>query len=522
VRHSIPGLAFDVLRREAVRVGSVFLIAIFLQALLALTPLVTKFLVDNAIGSGSTSLLRLLCGILLTAAALTVTLGILRDRTLLYLQYRLETSVTWQFVRRAVSLRIPLIGRRSAGDLFQAYYGLTTARELLAQGTLPAVFDVVLLVAVAVLVAVMAPALALLLLVVACAGVALAALLLRRRAAVQRQVIAARSEAGDVFLNAVLGVRTIKAISGEAYILRRWSDAFRRELSTMLSQQRLATAADVVVIVVTDVMLLVSTAWLGSAALSGALSAGSFLAAIQAVTMCAMALSRIVQTYGTILYAAVVAEPMREVLSLPFEPRRRSLSSQAPSPIVVNDVWFRYDESSAWVLNGVSLTVPAGAKYRLPGPSGSGKTTILRIIAGMYAPARGTVRIGPWSPFDARNLVLYLPQFVDLIGGSIMANLRMLSGNAPLDVINAAAVETGLDAWISTLPLQYNTPVLPGGDNISGGQRQLIALTAVAASSIGTLVLDEPMSNLDADTRRRILDSPRLAGRTVIYTDHAA
>ena len=522
VRHPITRLAAEVVRREFVRIGSVFVIAVVLQALLALTPLITKLLVDSALADDSASLLRLLCVALITAAGLTATLGILRDRTLLYLQYRLEASITWQFVRRAISLRIPLIGRRSAGDLFQAYYGLTTAREMLAQGTLPAVFDLVLLLVFVFMIALTAPALALVLSFVVCASTAVAVLLLRRRAAVQRNVIAARSEAGDIFLNAVLGARTIKAIAGERQILRRWGDAFRREQSTMLSQQGLTIAFDVVTVIMSDLMLLVSTAWIGKMALSGAVGAGSFLAVVQAVAMSGSAVSRIVRAYGVLLQASVIAEPTRDVLSMPLVPRRRALSSRTPNAIVLNDVWFRYDEKSAWVMNGVSLTVPAGTKHRLPGPSGSGKTTILRLIAGMYSPSRGTVRIGPWSPYDAHNLVLYLPQFVDLLGGSILSNLGMLSGNAPHDVIHQAAVETGLDHWVSRLPLQYDTPVLPGGDNISGGQRQLIALTAVAASSIGTLILDEPMSNLDSETRRRILDCERLKARTVIYTDHAS
>jgi ATP-binding cassette subfamily B protein len=522
VKHPLGRLALGVLRREIARVGSVFVIALFLQTLLALTPLMTKLLVDSAVADDSASLLGLLCVSLVTAAALTAALGILRDRTLLYLQYRLEASVTWHFVRRAVGLRIPLIGKRSAGDLFQAYYGLTTAREMVAQGTLPAVFDLVLLLLFAVVITVTAPALGLALFAVACAGVSLAVLLHRRRAAVQRDVIKARSEAGDIFLNAVLGARTVKAIAGERHILRRWRDAFHRELTAMLSQQRLTVTSDVVIMIMIDVMLLVSTAWLGKAALSGALSAGAFIAAIQAVTMSGAAISRIILTYGVILQAAVIAEPTRELLATPLEPRRRALNPGAPHPIVLSDVWFRYDDTSAWVVNGVSLTIPAGAKHHLPGPSGSGKTTLLRLIAGMYGASRGTVRIGAWSPYDARNLVLYLPQFVDLLGGSIMSNLRMLSGNAPVEAIRGAARETGLDEWVSQLPLQYETPILPGGDNVSGGQRQLIALTAVAASSIGTLVLDEPMSNLDSETRRRILESPRLLARTVIYTDHAA
>jgi ABC-type bacteriocin/lantibiotic exporter with double-glycine peptidase domain len=101
------------------------------------------------------------------------------------------------------------------------------------------------------------------------------------------------------------------------------------------------------------------------------------------------------------------------------------------------------------------------------------------------------------SPQAAAGDVLYLPQFVNLFSGSIMENLRLLSGGAPVARLLEAAEITGLAALVATLPMAYHTVLSPGGRSISGGQRQLIALTAAIGSERKLLLLDEAMSNLD-------------------------
>ena len=101
------------------------------------------------------------------------------------------------------------------------------------------------------------------------------------------------------------------------------------------------------------------------------------------------------------------------------------------------------------------------------------------------------------SPQTAANDILYLPQFVNLFSGSIIENLRILSGGAPVARLLQAAELTGLSSFVESLPMSFETVLAPGGKNISGGQRQLIALTAAIASERKLLLLDEALSNLD-------------------------
>ena len=160
-------------------------------------------------------------------------------------------------------------------------------------------------------------------------------------------------------------------------------------------------------------------------------------------------------------------------------------------------VWFRYGPERPWVLQGYDLELEAGAHHELEGPSGSGKSTVLRLLAGLLVPERGRVLLAGRPPADLRQDLVYLPQFVRIFGGSVEDNLRLFSSGAPRDRIHATAAATGLAALVAHWPMGYQTLLSPGGRSLSGGQRQLIALTGAMASGRPLLLLDEALANLD-------------------------
>jgi ATP-binding cassette subfamily B protein len=170
-------------------------------------------------------------------------------------------------------------------------------------------------------------------------------------------------------------------------------------------------------------------------------------------------------------------------------------------------------------LDDYNLSVAPGAVIHLDGPSGSGKTTVLRLIAGLHEPQLGQIRVFGQRPRQSRHSIYYLPQRVHLFDGTILDNLSILSG-AEAEQLRVAAVCTHLDEWVSTLPLGYDTPIRAGANNLSGGQRQLIAVTAAIASHRPLLLLDEALANLDRPTQARLIRDDVLAGRTVIMVTH--
>ena len=173
-------------------------------------------------------------------------------------------------------------------------------------------------------------------------------------------------------------------------------------------------------------------------------------------------------------------------------------------PIEVNEVRFGYHTDRA-VLHGVSLTVHAGEHVAVVGRTGAGKSSIFHLLAGLYQPWSGTIRLAGRDPRmitdeERRHLVGVVPQYVQLFTGTVADNLTLGDPRIAADQIRRAAEITGADAFIRALPHSYDTPLSGAqGDavQLSAGQRQLLALTRAVVNEPAVLLLDEATASID-------------------------
>lgn len=160
-------------------------------------------------------------------------------------------------------------------------------------------------------------------------------------------------------------------------------------------------------------------------------------------------------------------------------------------------------------LRGVALTLGRGQRIALVGPSGGGKSTLLRVLAGLYAPAGGTLAIDG-APADwprLRAIATLIPQEIEVFEASVRENLGF---GQPVDeeAIRAALHASTFDEVLAATHGDLDTLVSERGFNLSGGQRQRLCLArgVLAAQGSSLLLLDEPTSALDAATERRVLE----------------
>jgi ATP-binding cassette subfamily C protein LapB len=178
--------------------------------------------------------------------------------------------------------------------------------------------------------------------------------------------------------------------------------------------------------------------------------------------------------------------------------------------IKINDLSFDTNEVS--ILRNISLEVNSGEVVGLVGNIGSGKTSLLRNIIGFYLPTKGTVSLSGYDlknvPSDnLRQYIGYCPQKIDLFTGSVLDNISTgLDGIEEEDVIKAAKLSCAHE-FISKLPGGYNYNLTENGSNLSGGQRQAIALARCLVREPKVLVLDEPTSSMDGATEEKIINN---------------
>jgi PrtD family type I secretion system ABC transporter len=205
-------------------------------------------------------------------------------------------------------------------------------------------------------------------------------------------------------------------------------------------------------------------------------------------------------------------------------------ATELPAPagtLQVEQAAFAFKNGPRPILRGVSFTLAPGQALGVVGPSASGKSTLARLIVGVWRPVSGTVRldgaeVAGWPRGQRGRHVGYLPQDVELFGGTVAENIARL-GEPDSAAVVRAAQRAQVHELILRLPNGYDTDIGEGGQALSPGQRQRIGLARALYGMPRLVVLDEPNANLDHEGEQalvRALQGLKQAGVTVVVIAH--
>lgn len=208
--------------------------------------------------------------------------------------------------------------------------------------------------------------------------------------------------------------------------------------------------------------------------------------------------------------------------------QRRTLLPAPLGALDVGAVTFRNQNARRPALAGVSFRCPPASVVVVIGPTGAGKSTLLRLIAALERPTMGTIRLDgasleTWDPDQLGRYVGYLPQDVELLGGTIAEAIAGFDENATDEDVVAAARQANAHEMILSLPNGYETEIGRDGSRLSGGQRQRIGLARALFGRRKLILLDEPNSNLDPDGEDALCTAIRQAkarGVTLVIVTH--
>ncbi|MEH2209305.1 peptidase domain-containing ABC transporter [Nostoc sp.] len=179
------------------------------------------------------------------------------------------------------------------------------------------------------------------------------------------------------------------------------------------------------------------------------------------------------------------------------------------------------------LLQDFSLTIPGGKVVALIGTSGCGKSSLAKLIAGLYTANSGNIRIGIYNLQDLaldclRQQVVLVPQEAHFWSRSIIDNFRLGSPHVTFEQIVNACQIAEADDFISKLPEKYQTVLGEFGSNISGGQRQRLAIARAIINDPPVLILDESTAGLDPVSEAQVLNQLLLhrQGKTTILISH--
>jgi ATP-binding cassette, subfamily B, bacterial len=336
-------------------------------------------------------------------------------------------------------------------------------------------------------------------------------------------------EIASLAAESLAAMRVVKAFGGERYEAERVSERSEERRQQGVYAANLEAKFSGVV----DVLGAVAVAGvlvLGAfRTASGAISVGDLVVIAQYARRMYRPLSDLAKQSTRVSRNMARAERVAEVLGADdvLEDRAGAYAAgRAAGDVELRDVSFQY-EADRPVLEGVSLTFPAGSRIAVVGPSGAGKSTVGALIARFYDPSAGQVLIDGRDARECslewlRDQVGILLQDTVLFTGTVAENLAYGRTAAREDIVRAARAADAED-FISALPGGFDGKLGPQGIGLSGGQRQRMGIARVLLRDPPILVLDEPTTGLDAASEAQVMDglTALMKGRTTILITHS-
>jgi len=327
----------------------------------------------------------------------------------------------------------------------------------------------------------------------------------------------------------ISGIRIVKAFAREQHMLGRFRRSVVRVFDQNVYSTRLQAFYSPLLGFLPSLGLAVVLLIGGREVINGGLSLGDFTAFYTYLIMLTVPMRLLGMSLGMAQRAVASGNRLFEILDR--EPRIESLPDAPPLPagpgqVELRGVSLAYNGGQP-ALEDIDLPVQAGRTVALVGPTGSGKTSLVALLARLYDPSRGEVRIdgADLRSVDVRSLrsqVAFVADESFLFSASVAENIAYAKPDATQEEIELAARRAQAHGFIAQLPDSYETLVGERGLTLSGGQRQRVAIARALLADPRILILDDATSSVDARTEAAIKRGLReaMSGRTTLIVAH--
>lgn len=340
------------------------------------------------------------------------------------------------------------------------------------------------------------------------------------------------TEKNSIFIEAVSNLETLKSIASYDFFQGKWdeserssritSSALRLTLSDMQSISGLLQSIGQVLVVGFGAY------WVINREIDG----GALFAAIMLNSRAAQPVAQIsgvLQKYSLAQYGFRRLDSLFTSVSEEEKRRKNIRLNVVNPPIVIRDLRYSPQKLQYDILNIKRLTLRERERIGIVGSVGSGKSTFLKLLAGVSTPTAGSISYSSFDTTaihqnDLRSSIAYLSQSPAIFAGSVRDNIVLGQAESDLqDTRLKAVIEmTGLEVVLRGLPNGLSFQLSEGGRELSGGQRQILALARVMFADPSVILLDEPTSAMDPKHERLFINRIKafVEGKTLVVVTH--
>jgi ATP-binding cassette subfamily B protein len=499
------------------------------------SPFLLRAVIDTALPDKNVRLLAWLVIAMVAVAAVTSAFGVIQTwistKVGQHIMHELRTSVFGHLQRQSIAFftrtRTGEVQSRIQNDIGGMEAVVTSTATSIASNLTTAVATAIAMVALSwrlslISLVVMPPA-----------------IIFTRKVARMRRAITAEQQRELADLNVTIeeglsvnGIQLAKTMGTGPALVRRFADSSARlidlELRSQLAGRWRMASLSIIFAAIPAVIYLAA----GLPVTAGTVSIGTLIAFTTLQNGLFRPVTGLLSTSVSVISSLALFSRIFEYLDLPVEVDEpaspvRIDPAKVTGHVRFDDVSFTYPGADRAALAAIDLDIPAGSHLAVVGETGSGKTTLGSLVARLYDPSRGAVRIDGTDLRDMRlgdlaAIVGVVSQETYLLHTTVRENLRYAKPTATDAEIEDAARAAQIHDLIASLPDGYDTMVGSRGHRFSGGEKQRIAIARTLLRDPRVLVLDEATSALDTETERAIQHAfDTLAkGRTTITIAH--
>ncbi|MCX2564474.1 peptidase domain-containing ABC transporter [Acetobacter thailandicus] len=517
--------------REKKSLRDIALSSMTLSVLQIFPPLIVMQIIDKVINYHSMSTLVAITGMIVVFSVYEILLSYARREVSLVLTTRVDSRLSLNIFNRLVSLPLEYFERQQAGNLLGRVMAIYKVRDFLTGRLMSTFLDLFTLVVILPFLFFLSSTLAWM--TIGAAGfIGLIVVLFTGPVTkvMQHQLLAERDRSAILY-ETVAGIRTLKTLALENSRKHVWDEMTARVVRWKLAAGRMMNWPQTLVmpldlfisrgiLIVGAYLTLTSPGTVGVGALVAFMMLGGRVASPL------VGLAKLMDDYTEVMTslgdAASVLNQPSETVAL-----TTGMRPAIKGALVFDGVNFTYPGATSLALKDVNFQIPAGTMLGLVGRSGSGKSTITRLLQGVSRSYTGYLRL---DGIDLREINLthlrrsfgVVLQDNFLFRGTIRENITAGRPGYTIDDVMRAARMAGAEEFIERMPAGYETFIEEGSTNISGGQRQRLAIARAVITDPKLMILDEATSALDPESEALVnANLERIGkGRTMVIVSH--
>jgi ATP-binding cassette subfamily B protein RaxB len=505
----------------------ILVLALALEGFVLLSPFLLQWVVDGVLVSADRDLLVTLglgFGLLVL---LQVATGAIRSWAVLVLSATLNLQWLGNVFAHLMRLPVAWFEKRHTGDVWSRFAAVQQIQKTLTTSFIEAVLDGLLVLVTLVMMFVYSATLTAIVLAAVLAYAALRWAFFRPLRNATEEALIHEAHKSSHFLESLRGVQAIKLFNRQTDRQARFMNLVVDAMNADITTRKLDLLFGVLHKLLFGLER-VAVVWVGALlVMDERFTVGMLFAFIAFKEQFAARVSDLIDKGVQLKMLRLQGERLADIVLSAPEPEVQTPAPahERPASIELDNLSFRYSDTEAEVLRGVSLVIEPGESVAIVGASGCGKTTLLKLMLGIHAPQQGEVRVGgvPLAQLGLkrwRTMIGTVMQDDQLFAGSIADNIAFFDTEGDAEWIEECARMASVFDEIEAMPMGFHTLIGDMGAAISGGQKQRILLARALYKRPQILLLDEATSALDVDRERLVNHSIRQLDLTRVIVAH--